>query len=83
MIHGEDDRISWRVEGGWFSNQKAYALFHPPGPKLGWSSHSWAPEDSTEQLHTLACYFGQIANFGQVLVESLGRNVYSLLQRAT
>ncbi|KAL0462430.1 UNVERIFIED_CONTAM: hypothetical protein Slati_0130600 [Sesamum latifolium] len=37
-IHGGDDRISWRVEGGQFSNQEAYALFHPPGPKLGWSS---------------------------------------------
>ncbi|KAL0439140.1 UNVERIFIED_CONTAM: hypothetical protein Slati_2397000 [Sesamum latifolium] len=34
-IHGGDDRISWRVEGGQFSNQVAYALFHPPGPKLG------------------------------------------------
>ncbi|KAL0427389.1 UNVERIFIED_CONTAM: hypothetical protein Slati_2913700 [Sesamum latifolium] len=37
-IHGGDDHISWRVEGGQFSNQEAYALFHPPGPKLGWSS---------------------------------------------
>ncbi|KAL0403754.1 UNVERIFIED_CONTAM: hypothetical protein Sradi_2016200 [Sesamum radiatum] len=42
-IHRGDDRISWRVEGGQFSNQEAYALFHPLGPKLGWSSLLLAP----------------------------------------
>ncbi|KAL0403760.1 UNVERIFIED_CONTAM: hypothetical protein Sradi_2016800 [Sesamum radiatum] len=31
-IHRGDDRISCRVEGGQFSNQEAYAFFHPPGP---------------------------------------------------
>ncbi|KAL0402272.1 UNVERIFIED_CONTAM: hypothetical protein Slati_4257100 [Sesamum latifolium] len=37
-IHGGDDHISWSVEDGQFSNQEDYALFHPPGPKLSWSS---------------------------------------------
>ncbi|KAL0421391.1 UNVERIFIED_CONTAM: hypothetical protein Slati_3162000 [Sesamum latifolium] len=37
-IHRGDDCISWRVEGGHFSNQEAYALFHPPRSKVGWSS---------------------------------------------
>ncbi|KAL0322535.1 UNVERIFIED_CONTAM: hypothetical protein Sangu_1872800 [Sesamum angustifolium] len=41
------------------------------------------PEDPDEQLYTLACYFGQIVDFGQALIESLGRNVYSLLQQKT
>ncbi|KAL0439861.1 UNVERIFIED_CONTAM: hypothetical protein Slati_2469100 [Sesamum latifolium] len=37
-IHGGSDRILWTGSGGSFSSSAAYAVFSPPGPKVGWSS---------------------------------------------
>ncbi|KAL0401950.1 UNVERIFIED_CONTAM: Retrovirus-related Pol polyprotein from type-2 retrotransposable element R2DM [Sesamum latifolium] len=38
IIHGGEDRILCRGKGGTFSSAAAYDVFHPPGPKVGWSS---------------------------------------------
>ncbi|KAL0444899.1 UNVERIFIED_CONTAM: hypothetical protein Slati_2212600 [Sesamum latifolium] len=38
VIHGGEDRIICRAKGGTFSSSVAYDMFHPPGPKVGWSS---------------------------------------------
>ncbi|KAK4381891.1 hypothetical protein Sango_2924400 [Sesamum angolense] len=32
------DRISWKTKDGSFNTSTAYDLFHPPGPKVVWSS---------------------------------------------
>ncbi|KAL0286592.1 UNVERIFIED_CONTAM: hypothetical protein Sangu_2726500 [Sesamum angustifolium] len=32
------DRISWKSKDGSFNTSTAYDLFHPPGPKVAWSS---------------------------------------------
>ncbi|KAL0288866.1 UNVERIFIED_CONTAM: hypothetical protein Sangu_2639000 [Sesamum angustifolium] len=32
------DRISWKSKDGYFNTSIAYELFHPPGPKVLWSS---------------------------------------------
>ncbi|KAL0444936.1 UNVERIFIED_CONTAM: hypothetical protein Slati_2216300 [Sesamum latifolium] len=36
-IHGGADRILWKGTGSSFSPSAAYEMFHPPGPKVGWS----------------------------------------------
>ncbi|KAL0373438.1 UNVERIFIED_CONTAM: hypothetical protein Sradi_3259500 [Sesamum radiatum] len=33
-----NDLITWRLTGGEFNIATAYDVFHPPGPKVGWSS---------------------------------------------
>ncbi|KAL0455426.1 UNVERIFIED_CONTAM: LINE-1 reverse transcriptase [Sesamum latifolium] len=38
IIHGGIDRILWMGPGGSFSSAAAYDVFHPPGPKVDWSS---------------------------------------------
>ncbi|KAL0439828.1 UNVERIFIED_CONTAM: LINE-1 retrotransposable element O protein [Sesamum latifolium] len=38
LIHGGADRILWKGTGGSFSPAAAYDVFHPLGPKVGWSS---------------------------------------------
>ncbi|KAL0455368.1 UNVERIFIED_CONTAM: hypothetical protein Slati_0876000 [Sesamum latifolium] len=38
VIHGGEDRILWRGKGSSFSSVAAYEMFHPPSPKVGWSS---------------------------------------------
>ncbi|KAL0420554.1 UNVERIFIED_CONTAM: hypothetical protein Slati_3078300 [Sesamum latifolium] len=38
IIYGGQDRIVWTAPGGTFSPASAYAIFHPPGPTVGWSS---------------------------------------------
>ncbi|KAL0434078.1 UNVERIFIED_CONTAM: LINE-1 retrotransposable element O protein [Sesamum latifolium] len=37
-IHGGQDRILWTGPGASFSSAAAYTIFHPPGPKVDWSS---------------------------------------------
>ncbi|KAL0455391.1 UNVERIFIED_CONTAM: hypothetical protein Slati_0878300, partial [Sesamum latifolium] len=37
-IHNSNDSITWRPNGGNFTTAAAYDVFHPPGPKVGWSS---------------------------------------------
>ncbi|KAL0455708.1 UNVERIFIED_CONTAM: hypothetical protein Slati_0910000 [Sesamum latifolium] len=34
----DNDRVTWRSNGGAFSTSSAYDLFRPPGPKVSWSS---------------------------------------------
>ncbi|KAL0404084.1 UNVERIFIED_CONTAM: hypothetical protein Sradi_2049200 [Sesamum radiatum] len=36
-IHGGRDGILWTGPGGSFFSSTAYAVFSPPGPKVGWS----------------------------------------------
>ncbi|KAL2235573.1 UNVERIFIED_CONTAM: hypothetical protein Sindi_1289500 [Sesamum indicum] len=38
QIHGDDDRVIWRLEGRKPTTQDLYRLFDPPGPKVGWAS---------------------------------------------
>ncbi|KAL0342675.1 UNVERIFIED_CONTAM: hypothetical protein Scaly_1930100 [Sesamum calycinum] len=38
MANEGTDRIIWKSNDGSFTIMAAYALFHPPGPKVGWSS---------------------------------------------
>ncbi|KAL0386040.1 UNVERIFIED_CONTAM: hypothetical protein Sradi_2998300 [Sesamum radiatum] len=38
LITWDADRIIWRGRGGTFSSAAAYDIFHPSGPKVGWSS---------------------------------------------
>ncbi|KAK4383922.1 hypothetical protein Sango_3108400 [Sesamum angolense] len=37
------DRISWKSKDGSFNTSTAYELFHPPGPKVFWSSLMMGP----------------------------------------
>ncbi|KAK4394643.1 hypothetical protein Sango_1618600 [Sesamum angolense] len=37
------DRISWKSNDGSFNTSTAYELFHPPGPKVFWSSLLMGP----------------------------------------
>ncbi|KAK4383962.1 hypothetical protein Sango_3104000 [Sesamum angolense] len=37
------DRISWKSKDGAFNTSTAYKLFHPPGPKVFWSSLMMGP----------------------------------------
>ncbi|KAK4382836.1 hypothetical protein Sango_2835100 [Sesamum angolense] len=32
------DKISWKSKDGSFNTSRAYEIFHPPGPKVFWSS---------------------------------------------
>ncbi|KAL0373909.1 UNVERIFIED_CONTAM: hypothetical protein Sradi_3306600 [Sesamum radiatum] len=38
IIYGGEDQIVWTTRGGTFSPALAYAIFHPPGPTVGWYS---------------------------------------------
>ncbi|KAL0439676.1 UNVERIFIED_CONTAM: hypothetical protein Slati_2450600 [Sesamum latifolium] len=38
IIHGGQDRVIWTGPGTLFSSATAYDVFHPPGPKVEWSS---------------------------------------------
>ncbi|KAL0288341.1 UNVERIFIED_CONTAM: hypothetical protein Sradi_7099200 [Sesamum radiatum] len=40
------DRISWKSNDGSFNTSTAYDLFHPPGPKVVWSSLLLVPSRS-------------------------------------
>ncbi|KAK4384694.1 hypothetical protein Sango_3035500 [Sesamum angolense] len=37
ILEGQD-RINWKSKDGSFNTSTTYDLFHPPGPKVGWSS---------------------------------------------
>ncbi|KAL0449124.1 UNVERIFIED_CONTAM: hypothetical protein Slati_1468800 [Sesamum latifolium] len=38
IIYGGEVRIVWTAPGVTFSPASTYAIFHPPGPTVGWSS---------------------------------------------
>ncbi|KAL0455420.1 UNVERIFIED_CONTAM: hypothetical protein Slati_0881200 [Sesamum latifolium] len=56
-IHGGQDSITWNAGSGWFTNDVAYELFQPRGPKVGFTTLR-APQDSQEHVCTMASYLG-------------------------
>ncbi|KAL0309059.1 UNVERIFIED_CONTAM: hypothetical protein Sradi_5848200 [Sesamum radiatum] len=51
------DRISWKSKDGSFNTSTAYELFHPPGPKVFWSSLMMGPF----KIRRIALSFGLLS----------------------
>ncbi|KAL0327852.1 UNVERIFIED_CONTAM: hypothetical protein Scaly_2217800 [Sesamum calycinum] len=69
------DRMSWKSNDGSFTTTTAYALFHPSGPKVGWSSLLLGPFKIPKNCFILwLAVLGRLSTLDKPCLHHIGGN---------
>ncbi|KAL0440718.1 UNVERIFIED_CONTAM: Retrovirus-related Pol polyprotein from type-2 retrotransposable element R2DM [Sesamum radiatum] len=75
MANEGTDRIIWKSNDGSFTTMAAYALFHPPGPKVGWSSLLLGPFKIPKNCFILwLAILGRLSTLDKPWLQHVGGN---------
>ncbi|KAL0383158.1 UNVERIFIED_CONTAM: hypothetical protein Scaly_0603100 [Sesamum calycinum] len=75
MANEGTDRIIWKSNDASFTTMAAYALFHPPGPKVGWSSLLLGPFKIPKNCFILwLAILGRLSTLDKPWLQHIGGN---------
>ncbi|KAK4384265.1 hypothetical protein Sango_3077900 [Sesamum angolense] len=78
-IFGGPDRINWKSNDGYFNSSTAYDLFHPPGPKVFWSSLLLGPFKIPKNCYILwLAIMGRLSTLDKPWLQHIGAYPISL-----